>query len=129
MDKIPSIDDMPNLSKRLGIAGCDRIRYAGKADPRPKPRSTNLANPLINIFPDVMPPRVMDILRGASNLSEHHSRPLSVRRMVTILQCVPMINTREVSKMLNISERVARMYVRALVFAYPFIEKEFDRAA
>lgn len=128
--EIPSIDEMPNLKARLGKARTDRIRYAGQADPTKQPRSTNLHNTILEPMQYVSLHRpgckVTDILTGTAWLDPNQAKPLSVDRLFTLFQCAPVINTREVMKMMAVDQRQAQRYVRAAKFALPHLEASFS---
>ena len=52
---------------------------------------------------------VDDIIQGVVRLDYGNSVPLSATRLYNILQCVEMINTREVMKLMDIELRQAQM--------------------
>jgi len=122
---IRSIDEMPHLKARLGKARVDRIRYAHQADASKLPRSTNVPNTVMDDVQGLVPHRpgcpIADILSGAAHLDPNQRVPLSVDRLYNMLQCMPMINTREVKKMMDVDDRQAQRYVRAMKFALPHI--------
>ncbi len=111
------IDQMPTLSARLGKARVDRIRYAGIADNTPMPRSRNIPNSLLQFMQDKEVGAagcwVDDIVQGVVRLDWGNSVPLSASRLYNILQCVEIINTREVMKLMNIELRQAQKYIKA----------------
>lgn len=129
-EQILSIDDMPHLKARLGKARSDRIRYAGQADTSKQPRSTNIPNTVLQPMQFVTLHRpgckVTDILTGASWLDQNQTKPLSVERLFTLFQCVQLINTREVMKLMGLDHRQAQRYVRAARFALPYVERSFS---
>ena len=122
---IRSIDEMPALAARLGKARTDRIRYVGQANTQPLKGSTNIPNSVIGAMQYVAPHKlgcpIADVLSGASHLDQNQRVPLSVDRLYNILQCMPVINTREVMKMMAVDKRQAQRYVRAIKFALPHI--------
>ena len=116
------IDEMPNLKLRLGKARVDRIRYnTHHTYPRPvSPRNT--PNPVLGFMQNCKAydgGPVDDIIMGIARL-DHHSRsggvsiPLSVTRLYNILQCMEVINTREVMTMMGIEVRQAQKYIKAV---------------
>lgn len=128
---VRSIDQMPFLKQRLGKAGADRIRYAGRANPRRQPAATNIPNGLLQAMQYYRPTdhhcEISDILSGVANLDQDPRLPLSVNRLYAILQCVPMINTREIMVMLDVDKRQAQRYVRALKLAFPYLESVIEK--
>lgn len=121
--EVKPIDQMPHLMARLGKARTDRIRYTGQANLRRQPASTNIHNTLMDKMQYVVVhdnSQVDDILHGVA-LMDQHSIPLSVSRLYNILQCMEMINTREVMKMMGIDKRQAQRYVRAIKLAFPIL--------
>ena len=128
---VPPIDQMHFLKKRLGKSRTDRVRYTGKANPRKQPASTNIPNTMLQAMQHYQPTDhhcpISDVLSGVANLDQDPRLPLSVNRLYTILQCVPMINTREVMVILDVDKRQAQRYVRALKMAIPYIESSITR--
>ncbi|MCD1628451.1 hypothetical protein [Marinobacter shengliensis] len=124
------IDEMFHLSKRLGNSGIDRIRYAGKANTEREPRSTNIPNTVIKQMQFVQPNQsgcpVAEYIEAASILDISDSKPLNVNRLYNILQCIEMINTREIITMTDLSKRHAQKYLRAIKFVLPFLERHFS---
>lgn len=121
-DQLYPIDEMPNLSARLGKARTDRIRYVSRANPTPLARSRNIPNTLLDFMQDrgIGQPGcwVDDIIQGVARLDHYaggkQQVPLSVSRLYTILQCMEMINTRELMAMMDVELRQAQVYVKAL---------------
>ena len=122
---IRSIDEMPTLKAQLGKARTDRIRYYGKADLRKQPNSTNVANTVLTHMQTVEPYKpgcpIADVLYGVAHMDNNQSKPLSIDRLYTVLQCIELINTREVMSMMAVDKRQAQRYVRAIKFALPHI--------
>lgn len=127
------IDQMPALCARLGKAGVDRIRYANIADSSPQPRSRNIPNGLLAFMQDkeIGHPTcwVDDIIQGVVRLDYGNSVPLSASRLYNILQCVEMINTREVMKLMNIEQRQAQKYIKATKLAMSMIHRHLAKIA
>lgn len=127
------IDQMPNFSARLGKARVDRIRYAGKADPSHLPRSRNIPNTLIDFMQDreIGTPGcwVDDIIQGVVRLEHGNSLPLSAFRVYNILQCVEMINTREVMKLMDVEVRQAQKYIKAVKLIMTMINRHLARTS
>ena len=130
---VPPIDRMPNLSARLGKARADRIRYLQRADTSRQKGSRNIPNTLIErmqaySYTDEFCP-VEDIISGVARLDHapgtRASKPLSVARLYNILQCVEMINTREIMSMLDVEKRQAQVYVKAIKLIMFHLEKHF----
>lgn len=77
------------------------------------------------------PPFAMDIIEGIARLDWHDrkigqggvSKPLSVRRIVIILEWLPEITNEAVEDLLDLGERHARRYVRAAELAIPWMMK------
>lgn len=125
-DIIP-IDQLPGFTKHLGKARTDRIRYVSVANPERAPRCTNIENTLLEPMqrwsPDNPSCPVNDILVGAARAENVGDKPLSVSRLYNMLQCMEVINTREVMAMMNINQRQAQRYVRAIKTMYPFLQR------
>lgn len=123
--QVSPIDQMPTLVATLGRARMERIRYISICNTTPQPRSQNLENTVLDFMQfkqpyDVQCP-VDDIIQGIARLDHQMttgvSKPLSVTRMYNILQCMPLINTREVMAMLDVEVRQAQKYVKACKLA------------
>lgn len=131
------VDEMPNLSARLGKARADRIRYVGLADPSRLYHSKNIPNTIRSFMQDKQPGDlgcwVDDIVQGIARLdhqaTKHASPPLSVSRLYNILQCIEMINTREVMAMLQVEKRQAQKYVKAAQLVITFVEQHRKKDA
>ena len=129
------IDEMPTLKARLGKAKTDRIRYiTSYTFPRPL-SARNTPNPHL-AFMQFQTPHdggpVDDIIQGIARL-DHHSRssgksiPLSVSRLYNILQCMPVINTQEISYMLGIDTRQAQKYQKAVKMILFHIQRHIEK--
>jgi hypothetical protein len=127
---IAPIEEMVNLSRRLGNSGIDRIRYAGKADTSRQPGATNLPNTVLKHMQSVRPNDpgcpVGELIDAAARLDSNNSKPLNVNRLYNILQCIEMINTREIITMTDLGDKQARKYLRAIKFVLPFLERHFS---
>lgn len=125
------IDQMPNLSARLGKARVDRIRYVAIADPTPQYHSRNIPNTLIQFMQDkeLGDPEcwVDDIIQGVARLDHGNSLPLSASRLYNILQCVETINTRELMKLLAVEKRQAQKYAKAVKLIIQMINRHLAR--
>jgi len=129
------INDMPSLAKRLGKAGIDRIRYASlHGHPRP-PSPRNTANPyrarLEYVEPYAAGCPVDDIIQGIARLDHHgtgrRSIPLSASRIYGILQCMDVINTHEISLMLDVDTRQAQKYLKAVKLVLFHLDRHFKQ--
>ena len=86
------------------------------------PRSRNLENTLIHFMQtcEIGDPAcwVDDIIQGVIRLDHYagakQSIPLSAARIYNILQCIEMINTREIMAMMDIDLRQAQVYLKAV---------------
>lgn len=124
--EIKPIDQMPHLSARLGKAGTDRIRYHQKGTGLKHKGMANIENTLIGAMQDKTPSDhncpVNDILYGVARSDVADNRkPLSVKRLYTVLQCMPNINSKEIGLMMKLEPRQARRYMAALKTAWPFL--------
>ncbi|MCM2973796.1 hypothetical protein [Larsenimonas suaedae] len=126
------ISQMPFLSERLGAVRCARIGYLDRMNPWRQAGATNLKNTVIDLMQgrrptDVACP-VSDVIGGISRLNHANGkdnyRPLSMTRLYTILQCMPLINTREVMTMFDVGDRQARRYVKACKLIIKCLEKQ-----
>ncbi|MDO8909830.1 MAG: hypothetical protein Q7W55_15185 [Pseudohongiella sp.] len=125
----PRIDDYPELKAQLGKARTDRIRAYQKCTGRRQPAATNLDNPLQEqlTYLDHIPPAVDDILTGVIALIPTGDKPLSMKRLFTMLQCLSLINTHEVQRMMDLGERHARKYMQAAKIALPLLIRHFNK--
>ena len=119
---------MPNLVKRLGKAKTARIRYAQQGTGRRQPSAKNVINPVIEDIAMLKPGDrhpVNDILQCFASLGDS-DRSLDPKCLLAILQCVPILNTRELQRMFNISDRQARKYLQITLAALTFISRELN---
>jgi hypothetical protein len=126
--QIPDIDSLPTLKKRLGKARTARIRYAQKGTGRRQPCATNIENTVIkemNKYATRNGP-VEDVLYGFA-MAHDDSRPIGVSSLIAILECMPIINTREIQRMLDVSDRQAMKYLRVIRSSLPHIERTFAK--
>lgn len=131
-DKTYSIHEMKSLKKSLGKYFEERIDY--EHDPTPVVRGVNLENTVQDSMQGRSPSNpycgVSDIIAGVCRLDHYNQKgrntPLSQNRMYNILQCMEIINTREIKKMMGVGDRQARVYVRACRVALPFLEHYFE---
>lgn len=113
------IDAMPTLAARLGKGGCARIRYhQDHSPPAPlKGRAKALENTCLAFMQEQVPHGggpVDDILSGIARLDWGTGKALSVELLYAALQCLPVITTDAIARMLAVQERQARRYVAAL---------------
>lgn len=125
----PKIDDFPFLVAQLGKARTDRIRVHQECTGRRQPAATNLDNPLQKQLAclDGIPHAVDDILTGVIAAIPTGDKPLSMKRLFTLFQCLSLINTHEIQRMMNLGERHARNYMQAAKFALPIIIRHFNK--
>ena len=140
VDDIPvrnySIDDLPNLKASLGKAKTDKLRYAGNEDNSKLANSKNVPNTVLQFMQDKEPGQpgcwVDDIIQGVARLdhqaTKHRSPPMSATRLYNILQCIELINTRELMKMLNVDKRQAQKYMKACQLIITAIERHLSTA-
>lgn len=123
---IPPIDELHHLTKQLGRAKTDRIRYLGKADTSRLRKATNIQNTVLDQMQFYEPQdrgSINDVIVGSSRMDGTRYMTLSVPRLYNILQCIEVINTREICAMMNVEKRQAQRYLRAIKFALPRIER------
>lgn len=125
------IDALPGLVAHLGKARADRIRYAQNGRQKRQPGATNIENPVLgemqNESPEDNSP-INDILCGLIRSEDHHHKlPLSVHRIYNILQCMPIINTREICLMMAVDVRQAQRYLRVIKIALPFLIRAIQK--
>ena len=140
--KTPKIDDFPLLMESLGASKTDRIRYHQRGTGRPQTAAKNLENLVMRDMENLRYStltdagdswstskneawRVNDILYGAASVASGGNQPLNMSRLQVLLECMPIINTREVQLMMNIDDRQARRYVAAARIAIPQLQKFF----
>ncbi|MTI78358.1 MAG: hypothetical protein FH754_13720 [Marinobacter sp.] len=127
---IRPIEEMTHLAARLGQSGMDRIRYAGKANTSEQPRASNIENTVLTEIQTVRPNtpgcRVNELIEGAAILDTNQSKPLNINRIFNILQCMQVINTREIRTMTGLNSRQAQKYLRAVKFIIPYLKAHFN---
>lgn len=126
------IDDMPNLKEPLGKAGTARIRYQQEQpDSSPQRGSRNFPNTLLQFMQEKRPNDpgcwVDDIVQGVARADDGSRQGLNVELLYALLQCLELINTREVMKMLQVDKRQAQKYVKALQLILVSIERHLAR--
>ena len=122
--KILGIDSASNLKERLG-SRVEKLRFATRDD---KPsRQGNLVNTVVNEmqFKRMDNPmcRVNDVIVGVARLDWGGSKPLSVRRLYNIFQCMENINTANIQKMTDASYSSCKRYARACKLILPYLEE------
>lgn len=130
-----SIDDLPNLKASLGKAKVDKVRYAGQEDSSKLANSKNVPNTIREFMQDKEPGHpgcwVDDIVQGVARLdhqvTKHRSPPMSATRLYSILQCIELINTRELMKMLSVDKRQAQKYMKACQLIITAIERHLAK--
>lgn len=119
--RVRPISQMLNLQRSLGKARTDRVRYVTLQNTSRLAKSQNIENIHLQLMqykdPHAIGCYVDDIVQGIARLDHQMtkgiSKPLSVSRIYNILQCMPLINTREVMAMLDVDTRQAQKYVKA----------------
>lgn len=121
MKQIPSIDEMPNLSARLGKAKCDRIRMHMLDKPSIGTKRTRwIANPHWEYLQAIEPHSggpVDDIITGIARLDASGSESVSASRLHVLLASNAALSTDLISAGLNIDQRQARRYMAAAKLA------------
>lgn len=121
------------LEKKLKPTKVRKPR-ADKVNRRPPKVVANpFAGYLMNLddYGRTYPLFAMDIIEGIARLDWHDreigqggiSKPLSVRRIITILEWLPEITNKAVEDFLDLGERHARRYVKAAELAIPRMMK------
>ena len=122
--KILGIDSASHLKERL-CSRAERIRFAAHED-NPS-RKGNLINTVLNEmqFKRMDNPmcRVNDVIVGVARLDWGGSKPLSVRRLYNIFQCMENINTANIQKMSGTSYSSCKRYARACKLILPYLEE------
>lgn len=127
-----SINDLPSLSKSLGKYQKEKIEY--EHDPTPVKRGKNIPNTVLYQMQCRRPSdsfcEVNDIISGVCRLDnynqKHRNIPLSQNRVYNILQCMEIINTREIKKMTGLGDRQSRVYLKAVELIINRLEKHFE---
>jgi len=118
---------LSDFTEHLGKARADRIRYHQAGGKQHKAPGVNIPNTVIQRIQNISSAfdgPIENILHTAC-IREANRIPLNTGRLLNVLQCITLINTREVQTMMNLDKRQASEYVRAAKFAIPFIEKAF----
>lgn len=134
LDKTYSIDDMPNLKNSMKKYSDERIKY--EHDPTPVKRGKNLVNTVLYEMQGRAPSNpycgVSDIVAGVCRLDHYTNKrrniPLSQNRLYNILQCMEVINTREIKRMCGFDNRQAQVYLRAVGICLKHLEKYFENS-
>lgn len=140
--RVYPIDQMPNLTRRLGRGQTAKLRaqFSGKAVTLEKASSTfrkgsNREKRIENTVRSAMRGRAVgdlgcpasDILSGIANLDHHNQKerniPLNKISLYVILQELDVITTREVKELLDVGDRQAQKYVKACEIALPFFAR------
>lgn len=129
-----SVSDLPNLRKSLGKYHQEKIEY--EHDPTPVKRGNNINNTVLYQMQGRRPSdsfcEVNDVIAGVCRLDnynqKHRNIPLSQNRVYNILQCMEIINTREIQKMTGLGDRQARVYLRAVELIVNRLEKHFEES-
>lgn len=121
MNIAPSIDEMPNLSARLGKAKCDRIRMHMLDKPSIGTKRTRwIANPHWEFLQATEPNSggfADDIISGVAALSDDKETRLSATRLHVLLASNAALSTDLISAGLKIDQRQARRYMAAAKLA------------
>jgi hypothetical protein len=72
---------------------------------------------------------VDDIVQGVVRLDHGNALPLSASRVYNILQCVEMINTRELMKLMDVEVRQAQKYIKAVKLIMTMINRHLARTS
>ncbi|WP_019341955.1 hypothetical protein [Stutzerimonas stutzeri] len=114
---------------------------ASAAASLPPAKTSNRGRPprtITNLFAGLIGPTTgfgrypffaMDIIEGVARLDWHDhgstevSKPLSVKRLMLILETIEVVTTATVSELLGIGARHAQRYVKAIQLAIPFLMK------
>lgn len=124
--EIKPVGEMSSLARRLGKSGVERINYTSNRDSSKEPNSANIENTVLYEMgakrPNTLGCRVGEWIEIGATYNINESRPLNINRLYTILQCMPIINTREVVKLSGLSPRQSQKYVRAIRFIMPYLE-------
>lgn len=131
--KVYPIHQMPSLIKRLDRSRAARVLFAQIIEEHEGPRVRNLKNTVFEEMqkygPDDDSP-VDDIIWGIARLDHYPGKvagkPLNTRNMYSILQCMPVISTGKLMIALEVGERRAQVYLKALKIAIRYLEKYFD---
>ncbi|WP_025166286.1 hypothetical protein [Pseudomonas taeanensis] len=104
-----------------------------------KPRA--LDNPIVGVFSHVAattdqrhgyPAWADDVFQGVARLDWYRANarsiPLSVKRLVRIIDHLPVISTANISTLLLLEERQARRYMTAIELALPYLLKGIPSA-
>lgn len=127
------IDTMHTLLAKLSKAQADRIRYTNQADPSKEAGFRNIPNTLLQFMQHIELGTpgcwVDDIIQGVVRLDWGNSIQLSATRLLNILQCVEMINTREVMKLMGVEKRQAQKYIKATKLTMDMIHRHLSRTS
>lgn len=143
-ERMLSPEEVKRLTNRLSL-NADRIiekleskTMAPATSKRGRPGAF-VVNTLQQCFQDCMnigegdamdngwPLWIDDVLSGVTRLDWYRqgerSIPLSNYNMRRILQSLPIITTRHIAGLLQIQERQAQRYMKAITLCYPFLER------
>lgn len=129
MDILP-ISEMPNLMKRLGKSGTDRIRAANTDMSSYRSTRHTFKNTVIQEMQcrhSGQRGEVSDIINGVAQNNDGGDKPLNAARLYVIFQCLENIDSRRVSRICDLGPKQASQYVRACRIALPYLEKYFNK--
>lgn len=143
--KLLTGQELDAMSARMGANADQWLEKKLKPTKRRKPKADKasrrppkvIANPFagylmrLDDFGRGYPLFAMDIIEGIARLDWHDreigqggiSKPLSVRRIITVLEWLPEITNEAVEVLLDLGERHARRYVKAAELAIPRMMK------
>lgn len=130
MDILP-IDQAIHLKNHLSKDRIARIRYHQLGTGQRQPGAVNIDNHLLQQMQTVemnTGSAVEDVLYGLAQ-SNGNGRPLNVGYLFVILQCMEVINSRQVQLALQVSQRQAQKYVQTVRVALPFLTKLLHQEA
>lgn len=139
--KLYTKQELEVMSARIGFNAdqwlAAKLKPPRSRRPRAKVANRRPAKVLMNPFAGFLlkvddigrcyPLFAMDIIEGIARLDWHNrdigqggiSKPLSVRRIITVLEWLPVITNEAVGELLSLGERHARRYVKAAELAIP----------
>ncbi|MCK1794090.1 helix-turn-helix domain-containing protein [Pseudomonas violetae] len=143
--KLLTKQELDSMSARMGANADQWLEKKLKPTKARKPKADKairrppkvVANPFagylmrLDDYQRCYPLFAMDIIEGIARLDWHNrdigqggvSKPLSVRRIITVLEWLPEITNEAVQDLLNLGERHARRYVKAVELAIPRMMK------
>lgn len=127
MDTVLPIEQMPNLTNRLGKAGIAKIKYLDLPEREKSPRERITQNTVLDLLQGykfkTLPADYHDVVIGNCRAVSAGTKPLDPDCLIAILQTITELSTQEIQRFLDCSASNARKYLQASKLTISFIHK------